>query len=29
MIFVSETPQAMLEDIQRFAEAVMPAFASR
>jgi alkanesulfonate monooxygenase SsuD/methylene tetrahydromethanopterin reductase-like flavin-dependent oxidoreductase (luciferase family) len=29
MIFVSETPQAMLEDIQHFAEAVIPAFASR
>jgi probable F420-dependent oxidoreductase len=29
MIFVSETPQAMLDDIQQFAEAVIPAFASR
>jgi probable F420-dependent oxidoreductase len=26
MIFVSESPQAMLEDIQRFAEDVVPAF---
>jgi probable F420-dependent oxidoreductase len=26
MIFVSESPQAMLEDIQRFAEDVIPAF---
>ncbi|HEY7060206.1 MAG TPA: TIGR03619 family F420-dependent LLM class oxidoreductase [Chloroflexota bacterium] len=29
MIFVSETPRAMLEDIQHFAEEVIPAFAAR
>jgi alkanesulfonate monooxygenase SsuD/methylene tetrahydromethanopterin reductase-like flavin-dependent oxidoreductase (luciferase family) len=29
MIFVSESPRAMLEDIQRFAEDVVPAFGSR
>jgi probable F420-dependent oxidoreductase len=29
MIFVSETPQAMLDDIQHFAEDVIPAFSRR